>query len=66
MGQQHDAYFVPAKSFWPIVAAVVMFTTVFGAAHWLNAEPGDAGFGKLVLTIGLSASWRCSSAGSAR
>jgi cytochrome c oxidase subunit 3 len=52
MGQQHDAYFVPNSSYWPIVAAVVMFTTVFGAAHWLNAEPGDAGFGKLVLTIG--------------
>jgi cytochrome c oxidase subunit III len=53
MGQQHDAYFVPAKSSWPIVAAVVMFITVFGAAHWLNAEPGEAGFGKTVLTIGV-------------
>jgi cytochrome c oxidase subunit 3 len=53
MGQQHDAYFVPAKSQWPIVAAVVMFITVLGAAHWLNAEPGEAGFGKSVLTIGV-------------
>ncbi|MDQ6646678.1 MAG: cytochrome c oxidase subunit 3 [Pseudomonadota bacterium] len=52
MSQQHDAYFVPNNSYWPIVAAVVMFTTMFGAAHWLNAAPGDAGFGKLVLTIG--------------
>jgi cytochrome c oxidase subunit 3 len=51
--QQHDAYFIPTKSYWPIVAAVVMFTTVFGAAHWLNAEPGDTGFGKTVLTVGV-------------
>jgi cytochrome c oxidase subunit 3 len=52
MGQQHDIYYVPSKSQWPIVAAVVMFLTVFGAAHWLNAEPGDTGFGKTVLLIG--------------
>ena len=53
MGQQQDAYFVPAKSYWPFVAAVVMFVTVFGAAHWLNAEPGEAGFGRSVLTVGV-------------
>jgi len=52
MVQQQDVYFVPSKSQWPIVAAVVMFLTVFGAAHWLSAEPGDAGFGKTVITIG--------------
>ncbi|MDO1530004.1 cytochrome c oxidase subunit 3 [Fulvimonas sp. R45] len=52
MGQQQDIYYVPSKSHWPIVAAVVMFLTVFGAAHWLNAEPGEAGFGKTVITIG--------------
>jgi len=47
--QQQDVYYVPSKSYWPIVAAVVMFITVFGAAHWLNAEPGDSSFGKTVL-----------------
>lgn len=52
MGQQQDIYYVPSRSHWPIVAAVVMFLTVFGAAHWLNAEPGEAGFGKTVITIG--------------
>ena len=52
MGQQQGAYFVPAKSQWPIVAAVVMFITVFGAAHWLNAAPGEAGFGKTAITVG--------------
>ena len=53
MGQQQDAYFVPGKSYWPFVAAIVMFVTVYGAAHWLNAEPGDAGFGKSVLVVGV-------------
>ncbi|HEX7813499.1 cytochrome c oxidase subunit 3 [Dyella sp.] len=53
MGHQQGAYFVPTKSYWPIVAAVVMFVTVFGAAHWLNAPPGEAGFGKTMLTIGI-------------
>ena len=48
-----DAYYVPGKSYWPIVAAVVMFVTVFGAAHWLNAAPGEGGFGQAVLVIGL-------------
>lgn len=48
-----DAYFVPSKSQWPIVAAVSMFVTVFGAAHWLNAEPGQGGFGKIVFAIGV-------------
>ena len=52
MGQQQGAYFVPTKSYWPIVAAVVMFVTVLGAAHWLNAPPGEASFGKTVITIG--------------
>ncbi|MFK2902715.1 cytochrome c oxidase subunit 3 [Dyella ginsengisoli] len=53
MGQQQGAYFVPTKSSWPIVAAVVMFVTVFGASHWLSAQPGDTSFGKTVLTIGV-------------
>ena len=53
MGQQQGAYFVPTKSSWPIVAAVVMFVTVFGASHWLSAQPGDTSFGKTVLTVGI-------------
>ena len=53
MGQQHDVYFVPAKSYWPIVAAVVMFIFMFGAGHWLNAEPGATGFGKSVFVLGV-------------
>jgi cytochrome c oxidase subunit 3 len=53
MVQQQGAYFVPSKSQWPIVAAVVLFVTVYGAAHWLNAEPGDTGFGRTALLIGM-------------
>ena len=52
MAQQQGVYFVPSKSQWPIVAAVVMFVTVLGAAHWLNAPPGEAGFGKTALSVG--------------
>ena len=53
MSEQQGAYYVPLKSYWPIVAAVVMFTTVLGAAHWLNASPGDTSFGKTVLVVGV-------------
>jgi hypothetical protein len=53
MDQSHDAYYIPSKSYWPFVAAVVMFTTMFGAAHLLNAPPGDSGFGKTVLIVGV-------------
>ncbi len=52
MSEQQGTYFVPSQSYWPIVAAVVMFVTVFGAAHWLNAQPGDGGFGRTVLIVG--------------
>jgi cytochrome c oxidase subunit 3 len=53
MGQQQGAYFVPTKSSWPFIAAVVMFVTVFGASHWLSAQPSDTSFGKTVLVIGI-------------
>jgi cytochrome c oxidase subunit 3 len=52
--QQQDVYFVPSKSYWPIVAAVSMFVTVFGAAHWLNAQPGEGStFGQPLFWIGI-------------
>ena len=53
MGQQQGAYFIPTKSSWPFVAAVVMFVTMFGASHLLNAQPGEGGFGKTVLIVGI-------------
>jgi cytochrome c oxidase subunit 3 len=61
--QQDDVYYVPKNSYWPIVAAIAMFTTVYGAAHWLNAQPGEAGFGKgmfwtgVVLVLGMFFGW---------
>jgi cytochrome c oxidase subunit III len=54
MGHQQDVYYVPSKSYWPIVAAISMFLTVYGAAHWLNAEPGE-GFGKVTFWVGIVA-----------
>ena len=52
--QQQDVYFVPSKSYWPIVAAVSMFVTVFGAAHWLNSQPGDSStFGEPLFWLGI-------------
>ena len=53
MGQQQGAYYIPTKSSWPFIAAVVMFVTMFGASHWLSAQPSDTSFGKTVLTIGI-------------
>jgi len=53
MGQQQGAYYIPTKSSWPFVAAVVMFVTMYGASHWLSAQPSDTSFGKTVLLIGI-------------
>ncbi|KGI76685.1 cytochrome c oxidase subunit 3 [Oleiagrimonas soli] len=48
---QQGAYYVPHHSVWPIVGSVGLFTTMFGAAHWLN----DAGsFGRPMFFIGLA------------
>ena len=44
-----DKYYVPHGSPWPIVGSVALFTTVGGAALWLN----DATAGPLVMTAGL-------------
>jgi cytochrome c oxidase subunit 3 len=44
-----DKYYVPHGSPWPIVGSVALFTTVGGAAAWLN----DASSGPWILTVGL-------------
>ncbi|HET8899108.1 MAG TPA: cytochrome c oxidase subunit 3 [Rhodanobacteraceae bacterium] len=33
---QQGAYYVPHGSKWPIIGSVGLFTTMFGAAHWVN------------------------------
>ena len=50
--QTHDdnIYFVPQGSKWPICGSVAMFTTMFGAATWIN----DYEWGKSVLLGGIA------------
>jgi cytochrome c oxidase subunit 3 len=44
-----DKYYVPHSSPWPLVGSIALFTTVGGAALWLNQVQA----GPLVLTVGL-------------
>lgn len=43
MSSQHDHYYVPAQSPWPIVGAVGMFLLAIGAAHLIHAFRPDSG-----------------------
>jgi cytochrome c oxidase subunit III len=45
-----DKYYVPHGSPWPIVGSIALFTTVGGAALWLN----NVGAGPWVVTLGLA------------
>ncbi|NII11365.1 cytochrome c oxidase subunit 3 [Oleiagrimonas sp. C23AA] len=51
MAHQKGVYFIPHNSVWPIVAAVSLFTMLFGAAHWLN---DSAGIGPPIFFCGLA------------
>ncbi|MEO8746861.1 MAG: cytochrome c oxidase subunit 3 [Rhodanobacter sp.] len=55
MRQQQDVYFIPAKSYWPILGALVMFVTVFGMAHWFDALNGaeNTNLGRMVFLLGI-------------
>ncbi|MBS0213606.1 MAG: cytochrome c oxidase subunit 3 [Proteobacteria bacterium] len=44
-----NVYFVPHGSRWPIFGSVAMFTTMFGAANWVN----DLEWGKPIFFTGL-------------
>lgn len=46
-----DKYYVPHGSPWPIVGSVALFTTVGGAALWLNAAAAGPWFVGLGLSI---------------
>ena len=48
---QQGAYYLPHNSIWPIVGSVGLFTTLFGAAHWLNEQ---ADIGRPMFFIGLA------------
>jgi cytochrome c oxidase subunit III len=44
-----DKYYVPHGSPWPIIGSVSLFTTVIGAALWLNESSG----GPVLFSVGL-------------
>lgn len=45
-----DAYFVPSKSRWPLVASVSLFVTMLGFALWLN----EAAWGRALFFAGVA------------
>ena len=34
------AYFIPSRSYWPLVGSLAMICTMVGAAHWINDSGG--------------------------
>ena len=54
MAQAHthdpNVYYVPHGSYWPMVGSVGLFTTVFGAATWMNG----AGWGQGLMYAGIA------------
>ncbi len=48
--QGNDIYYVPHGSKWPIVGSIGLFTTMLGAASWLN----EASFGKPLFATGVA------------
>ncbi|WP_419571165.1 cytochrome c oxidase subunit 3 [Rheinheimera sp.] len=48
MSEQHQHYYVPEQSPWPIVGAVALFLIAFGAGHFVNEvtkeQPGYGGY----------------------
>lgn len=49
MASNEGTYYVPAQSRLPIFATIGLFTTVFGAAHWLNGNPK----GPMIFCVGI-------------
>lgn len=45
----HNVYYVPHGSRWPVIASVALFTAMFGFASWLN----EASWGRPVFFAGL-------------
>ncbi|MBS0193885.1 MAG: cytochrome c oxidase subunit 3 [Proteobacteria bacterium] len=54
-----NVYFVPHGSRWPIFGSVAMFTTMFGAANWVNDHEWGRSvfFTGIVLMIGTLFGW---------
>ena len=53
--QQHEPYYVPAQSKWPIVACIGLLVTVSGLGHWFNdlSAERDSSIGPLTFFIGV-------------
>jgi len=34
--QDHNHYYIPGPSIWPIVGSIGLFVTALGAANWLH------------------------------
>lgn len=48
--KQHENYYVPAQSHWPIVGAVALFLIAIGAGSYVsNLASKEAGWGGWVL-----------------
>ncbi|MEL0167236.1 MAG: cytochrome c oxidase subunit 3 [Pseudomonadaceae bacterium] len=50
----HETYYVPAQSKWPIIASVALLLTVFGAGSMMNGDTAGAGssLGKWIFFAG--------------
>lgn len=54
MAQQHEKYYVPAYSPWPIIGAIGLFLIAFGAAHTVIDMKNEIdGWGSNVLWTGI-------------
>lgn len=53
---QHDVYYVPAQSKWPIVGSIGLLVTVLGAGTLMNnlSSGGEAGMARWILIAGLA------------
>ncbi|EKE77492.1 cytochrome c oxidase subunit 3 [Gallaecimonas xiamenensis] len=52
---QHEHYYVPTSSIWPIVGALGLFMIAFGAGHYVpEVTQGKEGFGGWLLLAGLT------------
>lgn len=55
MSEQHQHYYVPEQSPWPIVGAVALFLIAFGAGHFVNEVTKDQpGYGGYLILAGVA------------
>jgi len=59
--QQHEKYYVPEQSRWPIIGAIALFVTAFGGANFIHHSTGlhntgsvFEGLGPYIFMVGLT------------